>query len=73
MAKKLIRVMNTAFRDGFQSCLGARVITQDFLPAVEAARAAGMKVVIYSKNHFNQADACTPSFTELPKLISSLT
>ena len=42
MAKKLIRVMNTAFRDGFQSCLGARVITQDFLPAVEAARAAGI-------------------------------
>jgi pyruvate carboxylase subunit B len=42
MAKKLVRVMNTAFRDGFQSCLGARVITKDFLPAVEAARAAGM-------------------------------
>ena len=40
---------------------------------IRAARAAGMKVVIYSKNHFNQADACTPSFTELPKLISSLT
>ena len=42
MAKKLVKVMNTAFRDGFQSCLGARVITKDFLPAVEAARAAGM-------------------------------
>src|SRR3970282_1420310 len=42
MAKKLVKVMNTAFRDGFQSCLGARVITQDFLPAVEAARAAGI-------------------------------
>ena len=42
MAKKLIKVMNTAFRDGFQSCLGARVITKDFLPAVEAARAAGI-------------------------------
>lgn len=41
MAKKKIQVMNTAFRDGFQCCLGARVVTQDFLPAVEAARAAG--------------------------------
>jgi pyruvate carboxylase subunit B len=42
MAKKLVRVMNTAFRDGFQSCLGARVITKDFIPAVEAAKAAGI-------------------------------
>ena len=42
MTKKRIRVMNTTFRDGFQSCLGARAVTKDFLPAVEAARAAGM-------------------------------
>ena len=42
MPKKLIQVMNTAFRDGLQSCLGARTLTKDFLPAVEAARAAGM-------------------------------
>ena len=42
MAKKLVRVMNTAFRDGFQSCLGARVVTKDFIPALEAARAAGI-------------------------------
>jgi len=42
MPRKLVRVMNTAFRDGFQSCLGARALTKDFLPAVEAARAAGM-------------------------------
>ncbi|MCH7978279.1 MAG: biotin attachment protein [Acidobacteria bacterium] len=42
MAKKLVQVMNTAFRDGFQSCLGARVITKDFLPAVEAAKEAGI-------------------------------
>ena len=41
MAKKLVKVMNTAFRDGFQSCLGARVLTKDFIPAVEAARLAG--------------------------------
>lgn len=43
MAKKLVKVMNTAFRDGFQSCFGARVITKDYLPAVEAARAAGIE------------------------------
>ena len=34
--------MNTAFRDGFQSAYGARVHTKDFLPALEAARDAGM-------------------------------
>ncbi len=40
--KKKIHVMNTAFRDGFQSVFGARVFTKDFLPAVEACREAGM-------------------------------
>ena len=34
-------MMNTSFRDGFQSVYGARVFTADFLPAVEAARDAG--------------------------------
>ena len=34
--------MCTAFRDGFQSVYGARVLTPDFLPAVEAAQAAGI-------------------------------
>jgi pyruvate carboxylase subunit B len=38
-----IEVMNTAFRDGFQSVYGARVLTKDFLPAVEAARDAGIR------------------------------
>jgi len=41
MAKKRISVMNTSFRDGFQSVYGARVRTADFLPALEAAKAAG--------------------------------
>ncbi|MDG2122406.1 MAG: hypothetical protein P8J87_01830 [Verrucomicrobiales bacterium] len=41
MAKK-IDVMITAFRDGFQSVYGARVFTKDFMPAVEAARDAGI-------------------------------
>ncbi len=40
--KRRIKVMNTAFRDGFQSVFGARVFTKDFLPAVEAAREAGI-------------------------------
>lgn len=34
--------MCTAFRDGFQSVYGARVLTRDFLPAVEAAFNAGI-------------------------------
>ena len=41
MAKK-IQFMCTAFRDGFQSVFGARVFTKDFLPALEAARDAGI-------------------------------
>ena len=43
MAKKKINFMCTAFRDGFQSVYGARVFTKDFMPAVEAAREAGIK------------------------------
>lgn len=39
---KKINVMVTAFRDGFQSVFGARVLTPDFLPALEAAREAGL-------------------------------
>ena len=42
MPKKLVKFMVTAFRDGFQSVYGARVFTRDFLPAVEAAREAGI-------------------------------
>lgn len=42
MAKKLIDVMDTSFRDGFQSVFGGRVLMQDFLPALEAAVAAGI-------------------------------
>jgi len=34
--------MCTAFRDGFQSACGAGVFTRDFLPALEAARDAGI-------------------------------
>lgn len=36
-----VNVMITAFRDGFQSAYGARVLTEDFLPALEAAVSAG--------------------------------
>ena len=39
---KRIDTMITAFRDGFQSFFGARVITSDFLPAFEAAVDAGL-------------------------------
>jgi pyruvate carboxylase subunit B len=39
--KKIIKVMNTSFRDGLQSVYGARVLTKDVLPAFEAALDAG--------------------------------
>ncbi|WP_418641262.1 biotin/lipoyl-containing protein [Sulfurimonas sp. ST-27] len=45
MAKKFIDVMDTTFRDGFQSVFGGRVLMEDFFPAVEAAKMAGI-------NHF---------------------
>lgn len=45
MAKKFIDIMDTTFRDGFQSVFGARVLMNDFLPAVSAAKEAGI-------NHF---------------------
>ncbi len=42
---KKILFQDTSFRDGFQSFFGARVLTEDFIPAVEAAVHAGI-------NHF---------------------
>lgn len=42
MSKKYIDVMDTTFRDGFQSVFGGRVLMNDFFPAVEAAKEAGI-------------------------------
>ena len=42
MAKKFIDIMDTTFRDGFQSVFGGRVLMNDFFPAVEAAKQAGI-------------------------------
>jgi pyruvate carboxylase subunit B len=42
MSMKRIFVMDTSFRDGFQSVFGARVLTPDFIPAIEAAVEAGI-------------------------------
>ena len=39
---KKIKFMDCSFRDGFQSCIGARVKTDDFLPALDAAVKAGI-------------------------------
>ncbi len=39
---KKILFQDTSFRDGFQSVFGARVLTEDFIPAVQAARHAGI-------------------------------
>lgn len=43
MSKKLIKVMDTSFRDGFQSIFGAKVLVDDFVPALQAAVGAGIK------------------------------
>lgn len=43
MAKKIIKFMVTAFRDGFQSVYGTRVLSKDYLPVVEEAAKAGIK------------------------------
>ena len=40
--KKKISYMCTAFRDGFQSVFGARVLSKDYLPVVAEAVKAGM-------------------------------
>ena len=42
MSKKYIDIMDTTFRDGFQSVFGGRVLMKDFFPAVEAANEAGI-------------------------------
>lgn len=42
MSKK-IKFMCTAFRDGFQSVYGARVLSKDFMPAVKVAYDAGIR------------------------------
>jgi pyruvate carboxylase subunit B len=42
MSKKYIDVMDTTFRDGFQSVFGGRVLMEDFMPAVAAAKEAGI-------------------------------
>jgi pyruvate carboxylase subunit B len=42
MSKKYIDIMDTTFRDGFQSVFGGRVLMDDFFPAVEAAKHAGI-------------------------------
>ncbi len=41
--KKYIDVMDTTFRDGFQSVFGGRVLMKDFLPALDAAKEIGIK------------------------------
>ncbi|MFI3300530.1 MAG: biotin/lipoyl-containing protein [Candidatus Gastranaerophilales bacterium] len=52
MSKKLIKVMDTSFRDGFQSVYGARVFVDDFIPALQAAVNAGIQ-------HFEVAGGAT--------------
>ena len=43
MTKKQIKVMDTSFRDGFQSIYGAKVLVDDFIPALQSAVGAGLR------------------------------
>lgn len=43
MAKKIIQVMDTTYRDGFQSAFGGRVLIDDFLPSIQSALDAGIR------------------------------
>ena len=70
MSKKYIDIMDTTFRDGFQSVFGGRVLMNDFFPAVEAAKDAGIYCIGYkSKNSKNQnyslADQIIENFSEI--------
>lgn len=51
-----------------EECVYIGDVTND----IKATRAAGMKVIIYSKSQFEQADACTSLFDKLPGLIATL-
>lgn len=51
---------------------GECVYVGDMASDLTAARAAGMKAVMYSKNKFNRADAQTKIFKKLPEVILSL-
>ncbi len=42
MGKKVIKFLDTSFRDGFQSVFGARVLSDDFMPALKATVDAGI-------------------------------
>ncbi|MBE6449803.1 MAG: biotin attachment protein [Alphaproteobacteria bacterium] len=43
IGKKKIQVLCTAFRDGFQSVYGSRVLPKDYMPIVKMAKDAGIK------------------------------
>lgn len=50
----------------------ASVYIGDVANDVKAAKAAGMKVIVYSRDHVDGADARTSEFAKLPELIASL-
>ena len=42
MAKKKVQILCTAFRDGFQSVYGSRVLPKDYMPIVKMVKQAGI-------------------------------
>ncbi len=45
MEKNILMLWIQPFRDGFQSVFGGRVLMDDFFPAVEAAKKAGITIL----------------------------
>lgn len=43
MTRKKIEILCTAFRDGFQSVYGSRVLSKDYMPIVKMAKDAGIR------------------------------
>ena len=68
MAKKYIDVMDTTFRDGFQSVFGGRVLMDDFFPAVDRITSYN---VCYTKL-LRIAHDETISIDDIPKNIDKL-
>ena len=60
--------MCTAFRDGFQSVYGARVFTSDFLPAVAAAKEAGIDYFEPAAGPASNRSTSTAAKTPLPAM-----
>ena len=71
MSKKLIKVMDTSFRDGFQSIYGAKVLVDDFIPALQAAVNAGVDMLDTAISPFSGGTSQPPTESVVAALEST--